>query len=348
MPDGPETIRPAADQWQVRGYVVAMLQSVNDVAKVLGIRAECVGGGNGRSASFPDLVVYGDAVIDEAPLLVITNYHMTIFLKRSAHVQNKSLMASPPIWWDSTDPPPRAAWLYLLQQADALYDQKKKLPRVLVPPTGAGHAIKAREYAQETLAASRGDMSGSKEDMSDGSSSGVPASIGSDADEVWTLAQLGLTDEMLGAGQYGHVLRGLYNSEPVAVKLYDFRKRGASAAYETERFAYLTLLELQGRAIPRFIGAGRLMHADVPVIVTTCSGAALSEGQPVPQRMHRRMRTAVRALHNAGVAHGDLRPSNFLWDGKDIRLVDLGNAVIKATEEQLNSEKTELKAIFGS
>ncbi len=63
----------------------------------------------------------------------------------------------------------------------------------------------------------------------------------------------------------------------------------------------------------------------------------------MPQRMHKRMRTAVRALHNAGVAHGDLRLSNFLWDRKDIRLVDLGNAVITATKEQLKSERPSSK-----
>ncbi len=57
MPDGPQTVFSAADELEVGGPVVALLQSVNEVAKVLGIRTECVGGGSGRSASFTNLVM---------------------------------------------------------------------------------------------------------------------------------------------------------------------------------------------------------------------------------------------------------------------------------------------------
>ena len=41
--------------------------------------------------------VYGDAVMDEAPLLILTNYHVTVFLKRSEHVHDKRLWASEPV-----------------------------------------------------------------------------------------------------------------------------------------------------------------------------------------------------------------------------------------------------------
>lgn len=50
-------ISSAADECEVRGAFVANMQSINDAANILGIGAECIGGGSGRSLSFTDLVV---------------------------------------------------------------------------------------------------------------------------------------------------------------------------------------------------------------------------------------------------------------------------------------------------
>lgn len=76
---------------------------------------------------------YGDAVFDEAPLLVITNYRVTVFLKRSPDVKDKRLWASEPIWLDDTSPPPRVSWLHGLQLAHELQGWKASLPRADVP-----------------------------------------------------------------------------------------------------------------------------------------------------------------------------------------------------------------------
>ena len=51
------TIDPAADEVEVRGAVVALLHSVNDIAQVLRIPVRCAGGGGERSVSFADLVL---------------------------------------------------------------------------------------------------------------------------------------------------------------------------------------------------------------------------------------------------------------------------------------------------
>ena len=76
--------------------------------------------------------------MDEAALLILTNYHVTYFVKRSADTADKRLWASPAVWWDQTDPPPRVCWLYALQQAEQLQQLKVSLPRVAVPHTQAG------------------------------------------------------------------------------------------------------------------------------------------------------------------------------------------------------------------
>ena len=78
---------------------------------------------------------YGDAILDEAPLLVLTNYHATVFLRRSGDVRDARLRASEPVWIDQTDPPARACWLHALCQAGELRGLKRQLPRAGVPPT---------------------------------------------------------------------------------------------------------------------------------------------------------------------------------------------------------------------
>ena len=85
------------------------------------------------------LQAYGDAVVDEAPLLFISNYECTVFLKRSVHVYNKTLWASEPIWWDQQHPSACACWLQFLHLADEMQDRKPKLLRREVPRTANGY-----------------------------------------------------------------------------------------------------------------------------------------------------------------------------------------------------------------
>lgn len=51
------TFRSAADESEVRGRVIGILDGVNKIAEMLGIPMKCSGGGSGRSMSFTDLVV---------------------------------------------------------------------------------------------------------------------------------------------------------------------------------------------------------------------------------------------------------------------------------------------------
>ena len=85
------------------------------------------------------LQAYADAVLDEAPLLVLTDYNVTIFLRRSGDVKDNRLWASEPVWADQQSPPARAAWLNALQQAHKLRFLKPMLPR-----TGVRHPLEKR------------------------------------------------------------------------------------------------------------------------------------------------------------------------------------------------------------
>lgn len=209
--------------------------------------------------------------MDEAPLLILTNYHVTISLRRSYDVQDNRLWASEPIWFDQSDPPSRACWVYALQQAEELRELKRRLPRAAVPPTIEGCHIKPRQQqahrqrqqiAAEQQAAEASSAGSSKRQCTEeqqpyvhGSSAhpawertaeeqaGEPSSSGRplrrrrarsstgrgykgteahfppeaqpaaaslsppEVQEMVSLSELGLTDELLGAGQFGYTFK---------------------------------------------------------------------------------------------------------------------------------------------
>lgn len=99
--------------------------------------------------------VYGDAVIDEAPLLFVSNYHSTVFLKRSEHVCDKKLWASEPIWWDRQQPSARSCWLTFLRLADETEAVKARLPQTAVPRTADNYVLTQVSSKDRPLATKR-------------------------------------------------------------------------------------------------------------------------------------------------------------------------------------------------
>ena len=81
-------------------------------------------------------------------------------------------------------------------------------------------------------------------------------------------------------------LQGTWEGEPAAVKVFNLRKRGAAAQYETEKRAY-SLSDLHGKPIPRFLCSGLQAHTAAPVIVTSYEGKALAEDEPMPGHLRK-------------------------------------------------------------
>jgi hypothetical protein len=82
------------------------------------------------------LQAYGDAVLDECPLLLVSNYCSTFLLMRQKEVTNKHLKVAQ--WtWDDAAVPPLGAFLYVLNLASDLHRQgiKQQLSRERVPIT---------------------------------------------------------------------------------------------------------------------------------------------------------------------------------------------------------------------
>ena len=189
------------------------------------------------------LQAYADAVMDEAPLLVLTDHNATVFLRRSKDVKDNRLWASKPVWVDQHFPPARAAWVNGLQQAKKLRCLKQALPRthVHVPhpleehqsqpcqqhtETHQEQAAKESLVAMEQCAAvnhsvalSRKRKSANEQETEEPSvrnravrrlmtALDMPRLAASSvtnpaAEETLLLSELGLTDELLAEDQFG-------------------------------------------------------------------------------------------------------------------------------------------------
>lgn len=93
---------------------------------------------------------FGDAITDEAPLIIISNYEVTYFLLRDTEdANNRTLKASPPVAWNIQDPPAMACFLHALELSAELWDAgvKAKLSRdaVLGTPVG-GFSLQSGEF----------------------------------------------------------------------------------------------------------------------------------------------------------------------------------------------------------
>ncbi len=90
------------------------------------------------------------AVVDEAPIFMLTNYNVTVFFKRSQDVRDTRLWASEPFWISETDPPARAMWAHALQQAEELRSWKLKLLRADVPIVVEEQQTQTRQQQVDT------------------------------------------------------------------------------------------------------------------------------------------------------------------------------------------------------
>ena len=97
---------------------------------------------------------FGDAVLDEAPGMIVSNYACTIFLVRSIDVHDKRLWVSPPVWWNDTEVPARACWLSFLNEMEQRIPWKRLLSRTQVPATGKGYSMQLQAASETDAAAS--------------------------------------------------------------------------------------------------------------------------------------------------------------------------------------------------
>ena len=136
-------------------------------------------------------------------------------------------------------------------------------------------------------------------------------------------------------------MQGSTIDKKYAVKLYDNRQPEAIQAYFNEKRCLQALTHCQ--SIVQVEMAGRLQDSLYPCIVTRLVG------RPAKQLSHKQRaaaKAALKTLHAAGAAHGDVRLPNLLFNSDaSCCLADLANCTTNASKEAKDKDMQQLSRI---
>lgn len=125
---------------------------------------------------------------------------------------------------------------------------------------------------------------------------------------------------------------------PVAVAVKTAVAPGLQQLLQHEAAVYARLQGLQGALVPRLVAHGPGVDGQGYFLATE-----LLEGRPLCPSSDHAVRdaalSALRAVHAAGVAHGDLRTSNILMQGSRVWLIDFTHAAVDAEHSALLQEE---------
>jgi uncharacterized membrane protein YbhN (UPF0104 family)/tRNA A-37 threonylcarbamoyl transferase component Bud32 len=121
-------------------------------------------------------------------------------------------------------------------------------------------------------------------------------------------------------------------------------RAGRSEQAQHEALAVLTAREA-GVNVPALVGAGQVATGDVVLVSIGARGTALDElAAPTEAQLAAAWRELL-ALHSrARIAHGAIGPTTVRLDGDDAELVDLADASLFPTEQQLSSDLVSMLA----
>ncbi|GLU19944.1 hypothetical protein SLE2022_361640 [Rubroshorea leprosula] len=145
-------------------------------------------------------------------------------------------------------------------------------------------------------------------------------------------------DEMIGEGYHSIVYNGLYDSNPVAVKVIQPSRTSIVSWERKEKFQreVLLLSRTKHDNVVKFIGAS--VEPTMMIVTELMRGGTLQKylWSIRPERLDMRhslslaldISRAMECLHANGIIHRDLKPSNLLLteDKKQIKLADFGLA----------------------
>lgn len=152
-------------------------------------------------------------------------------------------------------------------------------------------------------------------------------------------------------GERTRVYRALWQGEDVVLKKGDvWNEPLAVEELEHETKMYRILRELQGKWIPRVKMAGILNGIEF-VLATEFMGTDICN-ERLDRRDCMQIRTALSAIHNLGVLHGDIRPQNILVrrDGQkpQFAIIDFGLSKIAKDKKALKREAKRLESLLAA
>jgi hypothetical protein len=153
--------------------------------------------------------------------------------------------------------------------------------------------------------------------------------------------------EMLSLTEKSHTRRVVVNGRELCAKIVDYYGTPRHTEWSAHTLsmlewnevrAYHFLKGLQGRCVPEFLYHGSDLNQLWASAVTTYEGKSLQsladERGVLPRDCKHRALESLRALHGAGVVHGDVALRNAVWRERDLAIlwVDLEHAVVRGQD----------------
>jgi predicted Ser/Thr protein kinase len=145
--------------------------------------------------------------------------------------------------------------------------------------------------------------------------------------------------KILGIGRSGKTLLCEFNEEMIALKCTDLWKSPPYILEEMQNEVeiYEILSDIQGEYIPKLVCYGYYEDGMCYVIGTTLVGTNLSNFKHITEQQKTRGLNALKAIHDKGILHSDIRNENILIDDNGVYLIDFGMSNYYDDDEE-NSE----------
>lgn len=159
-------------------------------------------------------------------------------------------------------------------------------------------------------------------------------------------------------GSVGMVLEGSYRGQHAVIKMYGPDSHGL-ASYRRELHAYKAVLEpLQGRVVPRLLGAGHLTAGVWFIAITYVRGRPLSDMDHIPPAVAHAAMQALQHVHTASESfvQGDIRLANIMHmapgqgdadaSAAQCMVIDFGLSNAAATKAEQGAEQKALRCLL--
>ncbi|CAG8704290.1 1745_t:CDS:1, partial [Ambispora gerdemannii] len=128
----------------------------------------------------------------------------------------------------------------------------------------------------------------------------------------------------------GKTLLSEFRGDAIALKTTDLSKAPPYILEEMQKEVkiYKVLADIQGEYIPKLVCYGYYGSGMCFVIGTTLVGTMLSDHKKITERQRIKALKALKAIHDHGVLHNDIREENILLDDNadGVYLIDFGMA----------------------
>eukprot|EP00882_Tetradesmus_deserticola_P003656 GHRQ01003868.1.p1 GENE.GHRQ01003868.1~~GHRQ01003868.1.p1 ORF type:complete len:277 (+),score=98.35 GHRQ01003868.1:1053-1883(+) len=249
----------------------------------------------------------------------------------------KQLQTGP---WEDPVPPAEASGVTTRKQHEQQLQQQRERERLYM------RQQQQRQQQQQACCDLDDTTAVGHSDHTDGSSSSTPLEFCTYPSEALESFQ-----HILGRGLVGAVTTGRINGQHCAIKLIDTGKQAQLLPLlQREVGFYGRLQDLQGRGIPALYGAGFVDSGNSFFLALSVVERPHQPSSSLPRGAREAAEQVLHKVHEAGVLHGDISPSNVLLQEVNgswkAWIIDFGHAQEAKSVQDCQLEIAQLAALF--